>query len=174
MSKRKENPQHAAGPKFKWTPRRLSAVAKKINRYCDEASSRVGEVRGLSFVGPTLPTISECLIKNKISSYVVRVYESQHEELGRAVKKIRDLQEHFLVKFGLSGGYNTTAFIFTAKNLLGWRDVNAPLVDQSNHTHYVNAVTQMVREVNSAALPTEEPPKPQDEHGSNGNGRLIA
>ena len=39
-----------------------------------------------------------------------------------AYKKAKDLQEANLVEGTISGAYNSTFAIFTAKNVLGWRD----------------------------------------------------
>lgn len=39
-----------------------------------------------------------------------------------AYKKAKDMQEQNLVKGALTGVYNSTFAIFTAKNVLGWRD----------------------------------------------------
>lgn len=45
-----------------------------------------------------------------------------HPEFSRAYKEAQDHQEAILVENGLMEGYNASFSIFTAKNVLGWRD----------------------------------------------------
>ena len=46
----------------------------------------------------------------------------RNQQFSDAYKKAKDLQEQNLVKGALTGVYNPTFAIFTAKNVLGWRD----------------------------------------------------
>lgn len=46
----------------------------------------------------------------------------KHSEFSDAYKRAKELQEQNLVTGALSGVYNATFAIFTAKNILGWRD----------------------------------------------------
>lgn len=46
----------------------------------------------------------------------------RHSDFSYAYKKAKELQEANLVKGALTGAYNPTFAIFTAKNVLGWRD----------------------------------------------------
>ena len=48
--------------------------------------------------------------------------ELRHPEFSSAYKKAKDLQEANLVEGTIAGAYNSTFAIFTAKNVLGWRD----------------------------------------------------
>ncbi len=45
-----------------------------------------------------------------------------HPEFSRAYKRAKDYQEAFLVEGGLAGAFETPFAIFTAKNVIGWRD----------------------------------------------------
>ena len=45
-----------------------------------------------------------------------------HPEFSAAYKKAKDLQEAILVEGGLAGAYETPFAIFTAKNVIGWKD----------------------------------------------------
>lgn len=159
-----QNPRAKGGAEFKWTEKRINAVCKKIENYCRECEKRTPEIikteKAISVIAPTMPTLSECFAKNRINSYVVRSYEKDYPRLERAIKKVKDLQERFLIRYGLSGGYNSTAFIFTAKNVLGWKDVST-LVDNSVHT------TNEIKLI---------PPKEQKQIASNGRlsiGELL-
>lgn len=46
----------------------------------------------------------------------------RNENFSYAYKKAKDLQQANLVEGTLAGAYNSTFAIFTAKNVLGWRD----------------------------------------------------
>ena len=46
----------------------------------------------------------------------------RHSEFSYAYKKAKNLQEANLVEGTMKGAYNSTFAIFTAKNVLGWRD----------------------------------------------------
>lgn len=46
----------------------------------------------------------------------------KNEPFSYAYKKAKDLQQANLVEGTLAGAYNSTFAIFTAKNVLGWRD----------------------------------------------------
>jgi len=45
-----------------------------------------------------------------------------HPEFSDAYKKAKDLQEANLIEGTIGNAYNSTFAIFTAKNVLGWRD----------------------------------------------------
>lgn len=47
---------------------------------------------------------------------------SKYSEFSYAYKRAKELQEQNLVTGALNGTYNATFAIFTAKNVLGWRD----------------------------------------------------
>lgn len=46
----------------------------------------------------------------------------KHKEFSKAYKIAKDHQERILIQNGLKGGYQANFAIFTAKNVLGWRD----------------------------------------------------
>jgi len=48
--------------------------------------------------------------------------ELKHPDFSYALKMAKDLQEKLLVTNAMKGLYNSTFAIFTAKNILGWRD----------------------------------------------------
>jgi len=45
-----------------------------------------------------------------------------HPEFSDALKKAKDIQQKILVTNGMNGSYNSAFAIFTAKNIMGWRD----------------------------------------------------
>lgn len=48
--------------------------------------------------------------------------ELVHPEFSRAYKRAKDYQEAFLAEGGLAGAFETPFAIFTAKNVIGWKD----------------------------------------------------
>ncbi|MAF91141.1 MAG: hypothetical protein CL674_14430 [Bdellovibrionaceae bacterium] len=61
----------------------------------------------------------------------------KHEEFSGIYKRAKDYQENFLVVTGMNGTANTTFAIFTAKNLINWRnqtDVKLEAEVESNST----------------------------------------
>lgn len=48
--------------------------------------------------------------------------ELKHPDFSAAYKKAKEFQEANLIEGTLAGAYNSTFAIFTAKNVLGWRD----------------------------------------------------
>lgn len=55
---------------------------------------------------------------SKVDAEGVLVYP----EFSRAYKRAKDFQEAILAEGGLAGAYETPFAIFTAKNVIGWRD----------------------------------------------------
>ena len=49
-------------------------------------------------------------------------WTKQHEEFSLAYKKVKEIQKEFLIKGGLTGLFNPTFAIFTAKNITDMRD----------------------------------------------------
>ena len=125
------------GPKIKWTEKRVKALSARIMQYARQAFDRQGEMKGLNFVGPTMPSLAECFKKNRISSSTVYELQKIYPELTNAIKKVKDAQEYLLTNYTLKGGYASTFAIFAAKNMIGWRDEQkGPVIDQSKHTHF--------------------------------------
>jgi len=48
--------------------------------------------------------------------------ELVYPEFSRAYKRAKDMQEAFLAEGGLAGAFETPFAIFTAKNVIGWKD----------------------------------------------------
>lgn len=58
--------------------------------------------------------------------------ESNHPEFSDAYRAAKDYQEHFLIVNGLKGLVSSNFAIFTAKNVLGWRDKQPDEKDNLN------------------------------------------
>lgn len=49
-------------------------------------------------------------------------WEQKHPAFREAARKARDLQGNILIQNSLRGNYSASFAVFTAKNLLGWKD----------------------------------------------------
>ena len=53
---------------------------------------------------------------------VLESWEQKHPAFREAARKARDLQGNILIQNSLRGNYSASFAVFTAKNLLGWKD----------------------------------------------------
>ena len=106
----------------------MDNLAKKIHDYCDEAVTRQAIVafspsgKMVSNLPPKLPTMQECKEQIGYKSNYLNELEKKNEDISVAIKRLKDIQQHFLIIHGLDGSYNSTFAIFAAKNLLKWKD----------------------------------------------------
>ena len=77
----------------------------------------------LSADDPELPFFSAYARKIEVNTDTLIEWRSVHPSFSVAYKKCKELQKEVLAKYGLNGGFNATFSVFTAKNILGWRDV---------------------------------------------------
>ena len=80
-------------------------------------------------VANDLPTIAAFSAKVKLNRDTLLKWSKIHPEFGEAYAKAVALQEKILITNGLHGLYATSFAIFTAKNILGWRDNNGLIPD---------------------------------------------
>lgn len=70
-----------------------------------------------------LPFLSKWARKvAKVCEDTALEWTKQHEEFSLAYKKAKDIQKEFLIKMALTGKFNSTFAIFTAKNITDMRD----------------------------------------------------
>lgn len=60
-------------------------------------------------------------------------WTKEYEDFNEAYKKAKDIQKEFLIMQGLTGQYDRTFAIFTAKNITDMRDKTE--VDQNSNVH---------------------------------------
>jgi len=72
---------------------------------------------------PELPFFSTYAREIKVNTDTLHEWKKVHPKFSEAYKQCKEIQEEVLAKYGLNGGFNATFSIFTAKNILGWRDV---------------------------------------------------
>lgn len=73
-------------------------------------------------VANDLPFINSFAMKIGVNRDTLHEWTKVHEEFSDAYKKCKELQKQFLIINALNGNYNSTAFIFTAKNITDMRD----------------------------------------------------
>lgn len=76
----------------------------------------------VKFIPSDLPTLAGFAAKIEVNRDTLQEWAKVHQEFSVAIKRAKDLQENILVTNGLKGLYSQPFAIFTAKNVLGWRD----------------------------------------------------
>lgn len=86
-----------------------------------EVQKRDGSV---SFVetAAELPTFAAFAKQLGTTCEVLKSWEQKHPAFYEAACKARDLQSNILIQNSLRGNYSASFAVFTAKNLLGWKD----------------------------------------------------
>ena len=69
-----------------------------------------------------LPTFAAFAKQIGTTCEVLKGWESKHTAFREAAQKARDLQSNILIQNSLRGNYSASFAMFTAKNLLGWKD----------------------------------------------------
>ena len=69
-----------------------------------------------------LPHFSKFALSINVHVDTLHEWCKVHEEFSEAYKICKDLQKTFLIDNGLLGLFNSTAYIFTAKNITDMRD----------------------------------------------------
>lgn len=69
-----------------------------------------------------LPTFAGFAKKIGTTCEILKTWERTHPAFAQAAMRARDLQGNILLQNSLRGNYASSFAIFTAKNLLGWRD----------------------------------------------------
>ena len=111
-------PAKKKAPKKKTAPKKMGRPTKCT----DELADKLVEYFENS---ETLPFFSEFEKNNNLSIGVCSKWAQNKEKYPKffqAYKQAKHLQEKHLVVNALDGTYNSTFAIFTAKNILGWRD----------------------------------------------------
>ncbi len=86
-----------------------------------EVTKRDGSV-SLVETAAELPTFAAFAKQLGTTCDVLKNWEAKHPAFHEAAKKARDLQSNILIQNSLRGNYSASFAVFTAKNLLGWKD----------------------------------------------------
>lgn len=96
--------------------------------------------------GDVWPTKAGFALKMRLSDETLNEWTKKYPEFSAAYKDAAKAQEQLLVRGGLDNKFNASFAIFTAKNVLGWRD-RQDEKDQNSTTINVGVVV----------LPSEAP-----------------
>ncbi|MBO7190959.1 MAG: hypothetical protein J6V32_02495 [Elusimicrobiaceae bacterium] len=86
-----------------------------------EVTKRDGSV-ALVETAAELPTFAAFAKQLGTTCDVLKSWETKHPAFHEAAQKARDLQSNILIQNSLRGNYSASFAVFTAKNLLGWKD----------------------------------------------------
>lgn len=86
-----------------------------------EVTKRDGSV-SLVETAAELPTFAAFAKQLGTTCEVLKSWETKHPAFHEAAQKARDLQGNILIQNSLRGNYSASFAVFTAKNLLGWKD----------------------------------------------------
>lgn len=86
-----------------------------------EVMKRDGSV-SLVETAAELPTFAAFAKSLGTTCAVLEAWEKTHPAFRAAAQKARDLQSNILIQNSLRGNYSASFAVFTAKNLLGWKD----------------------------------------------------
>lgn len=86
-----------------------------------EVPKRDGSV-SLVETAAELPTFAAFAKSLGTTCSVLEQWEQKHPAFREAAQKARDLQSNILIQNSLRGNYSASFAVFTAKNLLGWKD----------------------------------------------------
>lgn len=76
------------------------------------------------------PTLAGWCGKMRISRSTLHEWVANHPKFSDAYKTCKEMQEEALVQGAISGAYATAFSVFTAKNVLGWRDKQPDEVEE--------------------------------------------
>ena len=86
-----------------------------------EVTKRDGSI-SLVETAAELPTFAAFAKMLGTTCEVLESWEQKHAAFREAARKARDLQGNILIQNSLRGNYSASFAVFTAKNLLGWKD----------------------------------------------------
>lgn len=69
-----------------------------------------------------LPTFEAFAKTLGTTRHMLKKWEEKYPAFAQAADKARDLQSDILIQNSLRGNYSASFAVFTAKNLLGWKD----------------------------------------------------
>lgn len=109
---------------IRYTP----ALCEELLRFFDVPAFHVTEIPkrdgsvSLVETAAELPTFAAFAKRLGTTSAVLLEWEAKHPAFHEAAQKARDLQSNILIQNSLRGNYSSSFAMFTAKNLLGWKD----------------------------------------------------
>ncbi len=109
---------------------KIGRPSKYDPKYCEEiveffsgpAYVALPSKKGIQLFGNDLPLLTSFAAHIGVHRDTLHEWAEKFPDFSDALKRAKDLQEQMLVTNGLKGLYNPSFAIFTAKNILGWRD----------------------------------------------------
>lgn len=104
------------------------AFCEQLLRYFDVPPFHVTEVPkrdgsySLVETAAELPTFAGFAKYIGTTCSVLSRWEKKYSDFKEAAQKARDMQSNILIQNSLRGNYSASFAVFTAKNLLGWKD----------------------------------------------------
>lgn len=97
-------------------------------------------------VANSLPTLAGFACEIGVHRETLLNWAEVHQEFFDALKMAKEHQERILVENGLLGRYDKTFAIFTAKNLISWRDkVETGITDSAGNDVQPTIIINPVR-----------------------------
>jgi len=129
--------KHPGGRPSKYQPRYADELLNYFNCSAIERDDRGGIVAG------HFPTLARFAANIGVCRDTLQEWAKVHAKFSAAYKKAKDLQEANLIEGTLAGAYQPSFAIFTAKNVLGWRDkteteLSGPNGGPQQHEHKVD------------------------------------
>lgn len=90
-------------------------------------------------VANPIPTVTKFCKLIGISTPTFYSWVKTYPEFASAFTRAQEMRKDMMIVNGLKGLYNPTFTIFAMRNMTDWKD--APLVDQSQHTHFTVILT---------------------------------
>jgi hypothetical protein len=130
--------KHAGGRPTKYDPAMCEQAREYFNREPFTTCSRIitrkdgSTVEEQTRLPAELPTLAGLACLLKVHRDTLNQWAKDHKEFSDTIKEGKAHQERILVSNGLCGLYEGAFSIFTAKNILGWRDKLAIGGDEDN------------------------------------------
>jgi len=103
-------------PPKKKKPAKMGAPTKYKPEYCQG-------IIAFFITATDFPFFSAYAREIQVNTDTLHEWKKVHPTFSEAYKKAKDIQKEILVVGALTNKLNPTFSIFTAKNILGWRDV---------------------------------------------------
>ena len=117
----KTHKKSAAVPYNEEYPSRLLAFFDIAPFKITEVQKKDGSISLLE-TACELPTFEAFAKTLGTTRQMLKKWEEKHPAFAQAADKARDLQSDILIQNSLRGNYSASFAVFTAKNLLGWKD----------------------------------------------------
>lgn len=117
----------------KYTDNELPELGKKMEEWFEKYLFTFKETKEIPFIERFAKDIAN------VSTDSLNEYRKQNKEFSVSYNRCKDIQKQILIQGGLTGVFNPTAFIFTAKNITDMRD-KVETEHSGNVTHTITGM----------------------------------